>query len=112
MDKHMGYVAANQDPFRAIADPKRRVMLDAMMRGEKTVSELTALLQVRQPTVSQHLQVLRLAGLVGERREGRNTFYSAMPAELAMVGDWLDKYRDFWSNRLDALETHLKKKKQ
>ena len=108
----MGYVAADQDPFRAIADPKRRLMLDAMMRGERTVSELTTLLQVRQPTVSQHLQVLRLAGLVGERRDGRNTFYSLKPTELATVADWLDKYRDFWSDRLDALETHLKKRKQ
>ncbi len=108
----MGYVSADQDPFRAIADPKRRLMLDAMMVEEKTVGQLTNLLQVSQPTVSQHLQVLRLAGLVDERREGRNHFYSTRPAELASVADWLEKYRFFWISRLDALEVHLQKKKQ
>lgn len=106
----MGYVAADQDPFRAIAEPRRRLILDATMSGERTVRELTALLQVRQPTVSQHLQVFRLAGLVGARRVGRNTFYSLKPTELANVADWLDKYRDFWSDRLDVLEIHLKKR--
>ena len=108
----MGYVAADQDPFRAIADPNRRLMLDAMMTGEQTVGQLTDLVKLRQPTVSQHLQVLRFAGLVSERREGRNSFYAVRPAELAAVADWLEKYRAFWTDRLDALEAHLQKKKQ
>lgn len=106
----MGYVANDQDAFRAIADPNRRKMLDAMVAGEQTVGQLTALLGVRQPTVSQHLRVLRLAGLVGERREGRNCFYSTNPSELAEVAAWLAKYRAFWNDRLDALAVHLKRK--
>jgi DNA-binding transcriptional ArsR family regulator len=108
----MGYVATDQDPFRAIADPNRRLMLDALREGEQTVSQLTDLVKLRQSTVSQHLQVLRLAGLVSERREGRNSFYAARPGGLVAVADWLEKYRAFWTDRLDALEAHLQKKKQ
>ena len=107
----MGYVAPEQDTFRAIADPKRRLMLDAMMGEERTVGELTRLLGVSQATVSQHLQVLKLAGLVDGRRAGRNNFYRTRPSELAVVADWLEKYRSFWGARLDALETHLKQKR-
>jgi len=107
----VGYVAPEQDTFRAIADPKRRLMLDAMMGEERTVGELTRLLGVSQATVSQHLQVLKLAGLVDERRAGRNNFYRTRPSEFAVVADWLEKYRSFWGARLDALETHLKKKR-
>jgi DNA-binding transcriptional ArsR family regulator len=103
----MSYVASHQDPFRAIADPGRRIMLDAMLERERSVSELTQLLGLKQPSVSQHLQVLKLAGLVEERREGRKTFYKAKPAELAQVHSWLAKYEAFWKDKLDALETHL-----
>jgi DNA-binding transcriptional ArsR family regulator len=108
----MGYVAADQDPFRAIADPSRRTMLDAMMTEEKTVGQLTGLLSLRQPTVSQHLQVLRLAGLISERRDGRQIFYSTKPSALAEVAGWLDKYRTFWTERLDALDAHLHRRQK
>ncbi|MCA3636974.1 MAG: metalloregulator ArsR/SmtB family transcription factor [Hyphomicrobiales bacterium] len=107
----MGYVSPDQDPFRAIADPRRRQMLDAMMDEERTVGELRAALGISQATVSQHLQVLKLAGLVDERRQGRNNFYRTRPAELADIAAWLDKYRSFWSERLDALEAHLQRKR-
>jgi DNA-binding transcriptional ArsR family regulator len=105
----MSYVAEQQDAFRAIADRNRRRMLDAMLAEERSVGELTALLAVRQSTVSQHLKVLRLAGLVDERRQGRNSFYSAKPAELLPVIDWAAKYQAFWNGKLDALERHLAK---
>jgi len=103
----MSYVAPHQDPFRAIADPGRRLMLDAMLERECSVSELTQLLGIKQPSVSQHLQVLKLAGLVEERREGRKILYRAKPAELLQVHDWLAKYEAFWKVKLDALESHL-----
>lgn len=106
----MSYVAPEQDAFRAIADPGRRRMLDAMLEQERSVSELTALLAISQPAVSQHLKVLKLAGLVEERRQGRNSLYRAKPAELRVVTDWLAKYEAFWSARLDALEAHLARK--
>lgn len=107
----MGRIAASQDPFRAIADPGRRKLLDAMVTGERTVSELTALLSISQPAVSQHLQVLKLAGLVDERREGRNRYYGARPAELRAVADWIAKYEVFWAEKLVALSAHLARRK-
>jgi DNA-binding transcriptional ArsR family regulator len=108
----MAHVAPEQDAFRAIADPNRRRMLDAMLEAERTVGELTQALGIRQPSVSQHMQVLKLAGLVTERRAGRHTFYAARPAELGAVGAWLAKYQAFWSDRLDALDAHLRTRKQ
>lgn len=104
----MAHVAPQQDAFRAIADPNRRRILDAMLAGERTVGDLTQVLGIRQPSVSQHMQVLKLAGLVTERRVGRQIFYAVQPAELGAVGSWLAKYQAFWSDRLDALEAHLK----
>lgn len=108
----MAYVAQEQDPFRAIADANRRIMLDAMLKDECTVGELTDLLGVRQPTVSQHVRVLRLAGLVEERKVGRNVFYRAVPAELQVVDDWLAKYQAFWTSKLDSLGRHLARRKR
>lgn len=93
--------------FRAIADPGRRRMLDAMLEGERSVGELTALLGVRQPTVTGHLDVLRRAGLCEARSEGRHRFYSVRPERLAEVEDWLAPYRAFWTDRLGRLGEHL-----
>lgn len=107
----MSYVAPNQDPFKAIADSGRRRLLDATAERECTVKELTALLGLSQAAVSQHLKVLKLAGLVCERRVGRNSLYSARPAELQLVSEWLARYQAFWDGKLAALETHLAKKK-
>lgn len=106
----MGRIAASQDPFRAIADPGRRRMLDAMIERECSVGELTVMMGISQPAVSQHLQVLRLAGLVAERREGRNRFYRAEPSELRRVADWLGKYEIFWTEKLTALTDHLSRR--
>ena len=103
----MAYVSPNQDAFRAISDPTRRLMLDAVLGVERNVRELTTALGISQPAVSQHLKVLKLAGLVEERRQGRRSFYRAKPAELGAVIDWLAKYRVFWEVSLKALEAHL-----
>lgn len=103
----MGHVAASQDAFRAIADPGRRRMLDAMRDTERTVGELTRLLGVSQPAVSQHLKVLKLAGLVDDRADGRFRLYRARGAALHEVSQWLAKYEAFWTRRLDALADHL-----
>jgi DNA-binding transcriptional ArsR family regulator len=103
----MGRVAASQDAFRAIADPRRRQMLDAMLQAEQSVTDLTQLTGIRQSSVSQHLDVLRKAGLVEERQAGRNRFYAVRAGQLAVVAEWLDKYERFWAERLDALTRHL-----
>lgn len=103
----MTHVSPNQDPFRAIADPNRRRMLDLMLGQERTVGFLADHLGIAQPSASQHMQVLRLAGLVDARAEGRRIFYSVRPAELRSVAEWIAKYEAFWTGRLNALEDHL-----
>jgi DNA-binding transcriptional ArsR family regulator len=106
----MSYVASHQDPFRAISDPGRRRMLDAMLSREYSVTELTALVGISQPAVSQHLRVLKFASLVDERQQGRQSLYRARPAELQIVFDWLAKYETFWNEKLNALDAHLARK--
>jgi DNA-binding transcriptional ArsR family regulator len=108
----MGYVAEEQDAFRAIADPGRRRMLDAMLGEERSVGELVDIVGLAQPTVSQHLKVLRLAGLVDERRDGRQRIYTARAAELQTVADWVAKYEAFWTERLGRLGALLDRKGQ
>lgn len=107
----MAQVSPHQDPFRAIADPNRRRMLDLMLEQELTVGALAERLGISQPTASQHIKVLRLSGLLEERTEGRRTFYGVRAAELRQVSDWIAKYEAFWSDRLDALERHLARRK-
>ena len=107
----MPHVAPKQDPFRAIADPNRRRMLDLMLAEERTVGFLAEQLGIAQPSVSQHMQVLRLAGLVEARSEGRRTFYTVRAAQLRSVADWIAKYEAFWSEALDALDDHLSRMK-
>ena len=108
----MSRVSSEQDPFRAIADANRRRMLDHMLAQERTVGELAGLLGIAQPSVSQHMAVLRLAGLVDERQEGRRTFYSVRAADLRGVAEWIAKYEVFWAERLDALAAHLARQRQ
>ena len=96
------------DVFKAIADPTRRGLFEHLAReGEQTVHALTDRAGVAQPTVSKHLGVLKLANLVSDRRQGRETYYSAQPQALAPVIDWMRLYGDFWRERLDCLESLL-----
>jgi DNA-binding transcriptional ArsR family regulator len=84
----------------AIADPVRRRVLELVRDGELPAGKLAAEFEVSRPAVSRHLRVLREAGLVSERREGRQRLYRANPAPLAELRSWLDSY---WHGRLDAL---------
>lgn len=93
--------------YAALAEPHRREILDLLRAGERTVTELVAHLRLSQPGVSKHLRVLRDAGLVAVRAEGRHRRYALQPAPLAEVDAWLEPYRAFWSAQLDALEAHL-----
>jgi DNA-binding transcriptional ArsR family regulator len=86
----------------AIADPTRRRLLELVRDREVPAGELAATFDVSRPAVSRHLRVLRQAGLVHERREGRLRLYRADPAPLAELRDWLERY---WDERLDALRT-------
>ena len=93
--------------YAALADPSRREILDHLRSGERTVGDLVTRLQLSQPGVSKHLKVLRAAGLVDVRPEGRRRWYALRAEPLAEVDRWLEPYRTYWSARLDALERHL-----
>ena len=94
--------------FRALADPTRRSVYERLAAGEMNVSELKAGFAISQPAVSQHLAVLRAAGLVSERRAGRFAYYCANPQALAPVADWIERYRNFWPERVASLRQVLK----
>ena len=93
--------------YAALAEPHRRQILDLLRGGERSVGELVERLPLTQPGVSKHLRVLRDAGLVAARADGKHRRYELRAAPLAEVDAWLEPYRRFWSERLDALERHL-----
>lgn len=91
----------------AIAEPTRRLILDAVRDGERSVGDLVEIVGMHQPGVSRHLKVLREAGLVTVRRDAQRRLYRLRPEPLKELDDWLEPYRAEWANRLDALERHL-----
>jgi DNA-binding transcriptional ArsR family regulator len=93
--------------YAALAEPHRRQILDLLRGGERSVGELVAGLDLSQPGVSKHLAVLRRAGLVDVRPQGKQRWYGLRAEPLAEVDEWLEPYRAHWSGRLDALERHL-----
>jgi DNA-binding transcriptional ArsR family regulator len=99
--------------FRALADPTRRALFERLCReGEKTVGALTARAGVSQPAVSKHLGVLKEAGLVRDRHEGRLTHYSAQLGALSPLMDWTSQMAEFWQSRFNHLEDLLKRMDQ
>src|SRR5882724_12822942 len=99
--------------FSALADPTRRAIFERLIRdGEQTVRALTDRAGVSQPAVSKHLGMLKLAGLVRDRPEGRSVHYSADPQGLAPLIDWMSLYGAFWHDRFDRLETLLNRMDQ
>ncbi|HSZ11863.1 MAG TPA: metalloregulator ArsR/SmtB family transcription factor [Rhizomicrobium sp.] len=99
--------------FKALGDPTRRAIFERLAgRGEQTVWMLTEQFDVSQPAISKHLSQLKLAGLVRDRREGRQTHYSAEPKALTPIVDWLDHYGAFWREKFDRLEDLLKRMDQ
>src|SRR5438552_13899451 len=99
--------------FRALADPTRRALFERLCReGEQTVGALTDGGEISQPAVSKHLGVLKLAGLVRDRPEGRCVHYSAAPNALSPLIDWTNQMAGFWQSRFDQLEDLLKRMDQ
>ena len=103
----MDTVTPKPDPFRAVSDSTRRAILDVLADGEKSAKDLGSPFRISQPALSQHLRVLREAGLVTTRRDGRFRYYRLEPAPLEAVHDWVEHYRKFWSGKLDRLERYL-----
>ena len=99
--------ATTADPFNAIAEPRRRRILDLLATGERPVSELVRRLRVAQPHVSRDLRILREVGLVRARDAGRQRYYRLDPRPLRQVHAWLARYEAAWNARFDALDTVL-----
>ena len=105
--------AAPDTLFKSLADPTRRAIFERLCRnGEQTVRALTEHAGVSQPAVSKHLGVLKHAGLVRDRRQGREAHYSVEPQALAPLIDWMSLYAAFWRDRFDRLETFLNRMDQ
>jgi len=99
--------------FRTLGDPSRRALFERLCRdGEQTVGALTAGAGISQPAVSKHLGVLKLAGLVRDRPEGRQTHYSAQLTALAPLNDWTREMAGFWEGKFDDLDDLLKRMDQ
>src|SRR5438045_4129033 len=98
------------DVFSAIAEPKRRQVLDLLARGEQPVNGLVRSLGWPQPQVSKHLGVLREVGLVSERRAGRQRVYRLNGERLKPVHDWLKTYERFWQHQLERIKARAEQK--
>jgi DNA-binding transcriptional ArsR family regulator len=99
--------------FRTLSDPTRRALFERLCReGELTVGALTAEAGVSQPVVSKHLGLLKQAGLVKDRHQGRQTHYTAQLKALAPLLDWTSQMAGFWESRFDDLESLLKRMDQ
>ena len=96
----------------ALADPTRRRIVELLAERERSAGELAAQFRTSRPGVSRHLRVLREQGLVRARGEGRRRLYSLEPRPLEELDAWLAHYRAFWTNRLDALETEIRRQRR
>ncbi|MDF2798874.1 MAG: winged helix-turn-helix transcriptional regulator [Devosia sp.] len=103
---------SDADIFKVLADPTRRGVLERLAGAEMTATELRQGLAISQPAMSQHLAVLRQAGLISERREGRFVNYRVEPEGLAPLHQWLARYRAFWPDRIESLKDVLKEMDQ
>jgi DNA-binding transcriptional ArsR family regulator len=108
----MARAATTTDVFNAIAEPRRRELLDQLADGERSVNELVELLGLTQPLVSKHLRVLREVGAVRVRDDGRRRMYSVDAGALKPIHDWVSNYERIWSERFDALDTVLDELKE
>ena len=103
----MARAATTADAFNAVAEPRRRQILDALASGERPVNDLVALLGLAQPQVSKHLRVLRQVGLVEVRGDGRQRMYRLNGHPLRPIYDWVRAYEQSWSRRFGELDSVL-----
>lgn len=108
----MARAPTTHDPFNAIAEPKRRQVLEALGTDELSVNEIVKKLGWNQPMVSKHLGVLKQVGLVSERRVGRQRFYRVDAEKLKPIFDWVTPFERFWSERFERLDKVLENMKK
>jgi DNA-binding transcriptional ArsR family regulator len=108
----MARAATTTDAFNAVAEPRRRQILDLLASGERPVNDLVRLLGMSQPLVSKHLRVLREVGAVEVRDEGRRRLYRLNGRALKPIHDWVKDYERFWSERFDRLDVVLEEMKE
>ena len=104
--------ATTADAFNAVAEPRRRQILDVLAGGERPVNDLVTVLHLAQPQVSKHLRVLREVGLVAARDDGRQRLYRLNGRALKPIHDWLKAYEQAWNESLDQLDVVLEELKQ
>jgi DNA-binding transcriptional ArsR family regulator len=104
--------STTSDVFNAVAEARRREILDALIGGEKAVGAIVDDLSLSQPQVSKHLRVLSEVGLVSCRSEGRRRLYRLEPALLRPFQDWLAKYEQAWNDRFDRMDDYLQELQQ
>lgn len=103
----MARAATTADAFNAVAEPRRREILDLLAEGERPVNDLVTLLGMAQPQVSKHLRVLREVGLVDVRDQGRQRMYRLNGEPLKPIHDWVKTYERTWNERFDAMDDVL-----
>ena len=108
----MARASTTADAFNAVAEPRRRELLDLLAGGERSVNELVEGLGLAQPQVSKHLRVLREVGLVAVRDYGRQRLYSCNGHALKPIHDWVKSYERLWSERFEQLDVVLEELKQ
>jgi DNA-binding transcriptional ArsR family regulator len=108
----MPRAATTADAFNAVAEPRRRQILDVLAEGERPVNDLVDLLGLAQPQVSKHLRVLRVVGAVDVRGQGRRRLYRLNGRALKPIHDWVQAYEGSWSERFERLDAVLEELKQ
>jgi DNA-binding transcriptional ArsR family regulator len=103
--------STTSDPFNAIAEPRRRQILEFIAGDERSVTDIVDALELGQPSVSKHLQVLRDVGLVDARREGRRTLYRINPATLRTIHDWSGTFERHWRGQLRRIKAHAEEER-
>jgi DNA-binding transcriptional ArsR family regulator len=107
----MARAATTTDAFNAVAEPRRRQILDLLADGERPVNDLVEALSLAQPQVSKHLRVLREVGVVAVREDGRRRLYRLNGRALKPIHDWVKNYERLWSDRFDQLDAVLEELK-
>ncbi len=107
----MPRASTTSDPFNAIAEPRRRDILELIAADERSVNEIADALEMGQPSVSKHLQVLRDVGLVTQRRDGRRIMYRTNAEQLRTIHDWSRMFAQYWRGQLRRIKAHAEEER-